>query len=122
MGNIDETSLGLTSVHPSKVHKLLQKTTLLGVHKKQAMLNEKLVGLCYHDYSFTYKCSRHILGIRVLLKIGVEFGLNLGMLYCWELDEYPYRISHNESGFYFIIMFGTKLHGSINMHLLHDAL
>ena len=56
------------------------------------------------------------------LKIGVEFGLNLGMLYCSELDEYPYRISHKDYEFYSIIMFGARLYGSINMHLSQDAL
>ena len=44
------------------------------------------------------------------------------MPYCSELDEYPYRISHNASEFYSIIIFGTKLDGLINMHLSHDAL
>ena len=43
-------------------------------------------------------------------------GLNLGMQYCSELDEYPYRILHKEFEFYFIIMFGTRLHSSINIH------
>ena len=54
-------------------------------------------------------CSRHILFIRVHLKIGVEFGLNLGMLYSLGLDKYPYRIFHNKYELYLIIMFGTKI-------------
>ena len=55
-------------------------------------------------------------------KIGIEFGLNLGMLYCLELIEASYIIFHNEYEFSLIIMFGSKLYGLINMHLLHDAL
>ena len=88
------------------------------------MSNEKFVGsYCYHDYSFIHKCGRHVLVILcVRLKSGVDFRLNLGMLYCLEMDEASYRICHNEYELYFIIMFGTKLHGSINMRLLHDAL
>ena len=71
-----------------------------------------VVGLCHHDYDFICNCSRHILVICVLFKIGVEFGFNLGTLYCLGLDEYPYRIFHNKlCQFYFIIKFGTKFPG-----------
>ena len=52
----------------------------------------KLVELCYHGYCFICKCSRLLSVICVLLRIGVEFGLNLGMLYSLGLDEYPSRI------------------------------
>ena len=100
----------------------MQKLTLLGSHRKQATLNEKLVELCYHGYGFKCYSSRHTLVIYVLLKIRIEFGLNLGMLYSLGLDEYPYRIFHNKYELYFILMFGSKLQGSINMHLLHVAL
>ena len=55
--------------------------------------------------------SRLLLVICVLLKIGVEFELNLGMLYSLGLDEYPYRIFHNKCELYFIIIFVTKLQG-----------
>ena len=55
-------------------------------------------------------------------KIGVEFGFNLGMLYCLELDEASYIIFHNEYEFSFLIMFGSKLYGLIYIYLLHDAL
>ena len=82
-----------------KLHNFCKKTTLFGLYKKEATLNEKLVALCYHDYSFICNCSRHICVICVLLKFGVEFGLNLEMLYCLELDEYPYRIFHTNMNF-----------------------
>ena len=49
--------------------------------------------------------------------------INLGMLDCLELDEASYKTLHIRLyELYFIIMFGTKLHGSKNMHLSHDAL
>jgi len=51
----------------------------------------------------------------------VGFGLKLGMLYCSEFEEYPYRIFLHEYEFYIIIIFGTRLHCSINMHLSHKA-
>ena len=85
---------GLVSIPPKYI--TLQKRILLGSHKKQTTSNEKLVGLCSHDYSFICNCSIHILVICMLLKTGVEFGLSLGMLYCLELDEAPHRIFHNE--------------------------
>ena len=90
---------------------ILQKRTLLGSYKKQTTLNEKLVGLSYHDYNFICNCSRHILVICVLFKIGVKFGLNLRTLYCSGSDEHPYRIFHNKCEFYFTINFGTRLLG-----------
>ena len=91
---------------------LLQKTILLGSHKKQVKLSEKLVGSLYY-----HKCNRYIIVILcVRLKIRIKIGLNLGMLCCSELDEYPYRILHKECEFYFIIIFGTRLHSSINIH------
>ena len=98
------------------------KDNLARIAQKQATSKEKLVGLCYRDYRFIHKFSRHILVICVLLKIGVEFGLYLGILYCLELDETPHRIFHNKYDLQFIIIFGTKLHSSIHMHLLHNAL
>ncbi len=55
-------------------------------------LSEKLVGSLYYP-----KCNRHIIVILcVRLKIGIEIGLNLGMLYCLELDEYAHRLLHKE--------------------------
>ena len=56
-------------------------------------------------------CCKHILVICVLFKIGVEFGVNLQMLYCLGLDEYSYIIFHNKCEFHFMIKTRTKLSG-----------
>ena len=45
----------------------------------------------------------------MLFKIGAEFGLNLRMLYCLGLDEYPFTIFQNKCEVHLIIKFGTKL-------------
>jgi hypothetical protein len=77
---------------------------------KQVTLNEKLVGLCYHEYSFIIcNYSKHILVVCVLFKIWEEFGLNLGLVYCSGLDEYSYKIFHKECEFYSIIKFRIKI-------------